>query len=126
MTQQPNDQPPAPPKGDLRRDLRAPLIVYRLQFDDGQRTFFGYSKNISRSGLFIATVNPREPGSRFEVEIPLPPPLNRSARCACEVVWARQYNPRSALEPGMGLRFINLPEDVGAAIDAWARAQERA
>lgn len=124
MTQPPKSPPDAAPKGDQRRALRAPLIVYRLRFDDGRRSFFGYSKNISRSGLFIATVNPREPGSRFEVEIPLPPPLNRAARCTCEVVWSRQYDRRSPHEPGMGLKFVDLPEEVADAIDAWIRDQE--
>lgn len=123
MTKTSNNQPPAPPSIDARKDLRAPLIVYRLRFDDGQRTFFGYSKNISRSGMFIATVSPREPGSRFEVEIPLPPPLGRTVRCTCEVVWSRQFERRASHEPGMGLRFLDLPEEDSAAIDAWIRDQ---
>lgn len=120
MTQPPDNRPSA----DTRKHLRAPMIVYRLRFDDGQRTFFGYSKNISRSGMFIATVNPREPGSLFKVEIPLPPPLNRTVTCTCEVVWTRQYSPRSPLEPGMGMKFNDLPEEVAAAIDSWAKGQE--
>ncbi|GAB6083934.1 hypothetical protein JCM30471_28480 [Desulfuromonas carbonis] len=124
MSHPPKQQLETPVKGDLRKDLRAPLIIYRLRFDDGRRTFFGYSKNISRSGLFIATVNPRETGQRFEVEIPLPAPIGRTVRCTCEVVWKRQFDRRSLLEPGMGLRFIDLPDDVAQAIDFWAGAQE--
>lgn len=124
MSQSPKQQPETPAKGDLRKDLRAPLIIYRLRFDDGRRTFFGYSKNISRSGLFIATVNPREIGHRFELEIPLPAPIGRTVRCACEVIWNRQFDRRSVHEPGMGLRFIDLPDDVAQAIDTWAGGQE--
>jgi uncharacterized protein (TIGR02266 family) len=124
MTKTPNGQPSPPQQGHARRDLRAPLIVYRLRFDDGRRTFFGYSKNISRGGLFIATVNPREPGSRFEVEIPLPAPLSRTVRCTCEVVWNRQFERGVAFEPGMGLKFIDLPEEAAAVIDTWAKEQK--
>jgi uncharacterized protein (TIGR02266 family) len=109
---------------DQRRNLRAPLIVYRLRFDDGQKTFFGYSKNISRGGLFIATVNPREPGSRFTVEIPLPPPLKRVVSCTCEVVWSRPYDRKSPFEPGMGLKFLDLSEADAEALDRWVSAVE--
>lgn len=111
--------PAAPVQKDQRKDLRVPLIVYRLRFDDGRRTFFGYSKNISRGGLFIATINPREPGSRFAVELPLPSPLQRTLRCDCEVVWSRRYSPGSPHEPGMGLKFLDLAEEDRAVLEAW-------
>ena len=114
--------PPFLPEGeDQRQYLRVPLIVYRVRLDDGHRSFFGYSRNISRGGLFISTVNPREPGSRFEVEIPLPPPHQRLLRCHCEVAWVRRFDPRSLDPPGMGLRFLDLAEVEAEAIEAWIR-----
>lgn len=106
-----------------RKSLRSPLIVLRVKLDDGRKTFFGYAKNISRSGLFIATVNPREPGERFHVELALPAPLGRSVQCDCEVVWKRLYSKGSSHEPGMGLRFIDLPEEMADVIDRWVRAE---
>lgn len=106
-----------------RKSLRAPLIVLRVKLDDGRKSFFGYAKNISRSGLFIATVNPREPGERFQVELALPAPLGHSVQCACEVVWKRLYCKGSPHEPGMGLRFLELPEEMADAIDSWVRAE---
>lgn len=102
-----------------RKALRAPLIVLRVKLDDGRKSFFGYAKNISRSGLFIATVNPRDPGERFQVELTLPAPLGHNVQCACEVVWKRLYTKGSPYEPGMGLRFLELPEEMAAAIDSW-------
>jgi len=109
------------PPSDGRKTLRAPLIILKIKGEENRKTFFGYSKNISRSGMFIATANPREPGTTFMVEIPFPPPINRSIRCKCEVIWQRQFKPKSPYEPGMGLKFLDLPEDVAEEIDQWVR-----
>ncbi|WP_429886474.1 PilZ domain-containing protein [Geoalkalibacter halelectricus] len=109
------DWPPA----NRRKDLRKPLLVLRARLDDGRKAFFGYAKNISCSGMFIASVNPRQPGEQFEVELTLPAPLNLAVSCTCEVVWKRSFSRRSDLDPGMGLRFLDLPEDVAQAIDDW-------
>lgn len=109
---------------DRRKQLRAPLIVRRVKLDVPDRTFFGYTKNLSRSGMFIASTNPRQPGSRFRVEIPLPPPLDRRVECECEVVWHRLYSRTAAYEPGMGLRFLDLPEGIADSIDEWIRSTE--
>jgi uncharacterized protein (TIGR02266 family) len=106
-----------------RKALRAPLLILRVKFDDGRKSFFGYAKNISRSGMFISTVAPREPGERFQVEITLPPQLGNNLQCTCEVVWKRLYSKGSPHEPGMGLRFIDLPEETAAAIDRWINSE---
>jgi uncharacterized protein (TIGR02266 family) len=105
--------------GNARRNLRAPLLVLKVKVDDGRKVFFGYAKNISRSGLFIATTNPREPGTSFQVEIPLPPPVNRKLICTCEVVWKRDFSPKAIYEPGMGLKFLDLPEAQAEEIHRW-------
>jgi len=57
---------------NLRLATRVPLIVEKIPIEDGQKTFFGYAKNISRGGLFIATVKPREVGEVFTIELTLP------------------------------------------------------
>jgi uncharacterized protein (TIGR02266 family) len=112
---------PQQPQGEPRRNLRSPLLVLRVRLDDGRKTFFGYAKNIGRGGIFIATVNPKEPGTRFQVEIPLPAPLCRNLQCFCEVVWKRDFSPNSLYEPGMGLKFIDLPDEHAVRIDQWVR-----
>lgn len=109
--------------GDQRKSLRSPLLVLKVKVDAGRKSFFGYAKNISRSGMFIATTNPREPGSRFQVEIPLPAPLSRTVSCTCEVVWNRQFRRKSEQEPGMGLKFCDLEEPIAGDIDTWIRQQ---
>jgi len=109
-------------KSQRRKNLRAPLIVLNNVAEDGSRTFFGYGKNISRGGLFIGSVNPRELGARFKLEIPLPAPLP-TVQCECEVVWNRQFTKGSPYEPGMGLRFMNLPDETAELIDRWVKEQ---
>ena len=114
------------PSADSRQALRTPITVLRADFDDGHKAFFGYAKNLSRGGMMIATVNPRDPGSQFSVEFRLPEPVNRLAQCHCEVVWQRCYSREHRYDPGMGLRFLDLPDDVAEAIDGWVRDLQRA
>ena len=108
---------------DKRFNLRAPLIIQKVHIDAERPVFFGYSKNISRSGMFIATINPIEPGERIDLEIPLPPPLQSKVRCCCEVVWKRPRGKHLPFEPGIGLKFINMPEEISQQIEEWVRKQ---
>jgi len=101
-----------------RKYLSCPLLVVRQCQPSDRRIFFGYARNISRSGLYISTVNPREPGSRFDLEIPIPP-LGHYVTCLCEVVWKRDFSPDSPYDPGMGMQFVDLDEEVAQAIDTW-------
>ena len=104
---------------DDRKPLHAPITVLKTDGNGGPKTFFGYAKNISRSGMLIGATCPKEPGSRFLLEIPLPPPIDVVATCMCEVVWKRDWSKQKCHEPGMGLRFVDLPEEIAAAIDTW-------
>jgi uncharacterized protein (TIGR02266 family) len=106
-----------------RRNLRSPMIALNIIAQDGNRTFFGYIKNISRGGLFISSVNPRDLANRFNLEISLPTPINRTFQVQCEVVWTRRFNPKSPYEPGMGLRFLDISDQVAELIDKWAKQQ---
>ncbi|RMF43070.1 MAG: TIGR02266 family protein [Deltaproteobacteria bacterium] len=115
-----------PIQADKRCNLRAPILVRKVRVEENRRVFFGYAKNLSRGGLFLATVNPLEPGSRVTVELTLPPFGTRTLTCDCEVVWKRPYQARSPHEPGMGLRFVDLDDEDAAAIDAWVRQQDNA
>ena len=105
-----------------RRTARAPLIVEKVPCGDGVKTLFGYAKNVSRGGLFIATVKPREPGEVFMIEMTLPTNPRHRLRCQCEVVWKRHFQRKENLQPGMGLRFIDLSVADGDKIDEWVTA----
>lgn len=104
-----------------RRNLRVGVAVLRLSDEGARRTFFGYATNLSRGGMFIRSENPRLPGEKFQVEVSLPSPINQKVCCSCEVVWKRMHSAEDPHPAGMGLRFVDLSEDVGEVIEAWAR-----
>lgn len=106
-----------------RRATRAPLIVEKIPCGDGRKTLFGYAKNISRGGIFIATLKPREPGEEFMIELTLPMVPRYTLRCRCEVVWTRHFQRKDSNEPGMGLRFLELAAADGDKIDEWIMQQ---
>ena len=106
-----------------RRATRSPLIVEKIPCGDGKKTLFGYAKNVSRGGLFIATVKPRERGEEFTIELSLPTKPKHTFRCRCEVVWKRHFKRKDAHEPGMGLRFLDLDDADGDKIDEWVKEQ---
>lgn len=105
-----------------RNNLRAPLIVEKIPCEDAQKTFFGYAKNISSGGLFIATVKPREPGEKFIIQVTIPAPKKIQIRCTCEVVWKRHFERKSPHEPGMGLKFLDLEQETIDRIDTWVKS----
>lgn len=114
------DDPQSPP--DKRRYLRDPIIVFKVAEDTKHQPLFGYAKNISRGGFFIASINPREPRERFKISFQIPN-TDIKVRCQCEVVWARRYSKSGRDEPGYGVKFIDIPEDIAVAIDKWVSEQ---
>lgn len=108
---------------DKRQKLRIALLIKKVRLENKGRVFFGYATNINSSGLFISSINPAANGSQFTIEVSLPAPLNITFTCACETVWQRKYSAKSTLEPGMGMRFIDLDDEIKTKIDAWIQAQ---
>jgi uncharacterized protein (TIGR02266 family) len=108
-----------------RKVLQVPIIILKLKKAGLQKAFFGYAKNISRGGMFIASANPQEPGSQFRVEFELPAPLARKIQCTCLVIWNRTFSESARYEPGMGLRFMDLPEDHAQLIDDWVLSNQQ-
>lgn len=106
-----------------RRTTRSPLIVEKIPIEDGYKTLFGYAKNISRGGLFISTVKPREPGETFTIEFSLPLEPPHRIRCQCKVVWKRLFQKKDKFEPGMGLCFVELDNADAYKIDEWVDGQ---
>lgn len=109
-------------QANRRKALRVPLIVARAKLEGGRKSFFGYAKNISRGGMFIGTVNPLGSGAKVQVEFTLPDAAKTVVQCTCEVVWQRAFSPAARGQPGMGLRFLDLPEPVATAIEAWVES----
>lgn len=106
-------------RSDRRRNLRSQLLVLNVKVNSENKNFFGYAKVISRGGMFIATVNPKSVGDEFIIEFSLPD--KTSVRCKCCVVWRREFVPRSPHEPGMGIKFLDIAEDIRDKIEAWVK-----
>jgi uncharacterized protein (TIGR02266 family) len=104
--------------GDRRRDLRSPMIVFKVKEEDDRGHLFGYAKNVSRSGLFITSINPRSPGEQFTISFHIPE-TSIKVRCRCEIVWMRKYDSATKVEPGYGVRFLNIPKETAEAIHSW-------
>lgn len=102
---------------DRRRDLRKQLLVLKVMGEDTKGAFFGYAKTISRGGMFIASVNPRKIGEEFYITFRLPF-IERDIKCKCVVVWRREYEPHKQ-DPGMGIKFLDLDEEVRDRIEDW-------
>lgn len=101
-----------------RKDLRVPILVTKVKAENEGNVFFGYAKNISKSGLFIQTISPKDEGDQFKIEFTLPGE-EEPIICKAEVIWKRLYLPNAPYEPGMGLKFLNLDGKVGKYIDSW-------
>lgn len=108
---------------EQRRMLRYPIIILKVSEEGRKEHLFGYAKNISRGGLFIQSVNPREVGERFTISFQIQDTEIR-VRSQCEVVWARRYQRKSPYESGYGIRFLDLSPGVGDAIEAWIKKQK--
>lgn len=105
-----------------RRYLRVPLLVTKVKVDQEGKVFFGYAKNISRVGIFIQTINPKNEGERFKIEFQLPR-KGGNISCMMEVVWKRSYQAHCEYEPGMGLKFIDLSEEMSDMLERWVNLQ---
>lgn len=102
---------------------RGQLIEFKIREESGKgESFTGYAKNISRGGLFIASLNPREPGERFHITFQIPG-TDINIRCQCEVMWTYEHDPVMNQEPGYGVSFIDLPKDIAVRIDHWVLLQ---
>jgi hypothetical protein len=98
-------------------------MVVRAGAPEDPKTLFGYATHLGREGLTINSLAPKDVGSLFRLELAAPGPRSRTLECTCEVVWQRFYTKDQAYKPGMGLKFLDLPDEASAAIDAWIREQ---
>ena len=112
-----------PNSANRRVAPRYPILVTHAKVEgDDKRYFFGYAGDISRSGMFIGSVNPKPVGDEFNVEFTIPK-TDITVRCVCRVVWNRKYSDSRELQPGMGIMFIDLAPETGDSIDEWAASK---
>ncbi len=115
-----------------RRSSRAPIQVWvrslgkndvREWLDDetlsGDFTFVYQTQDIGEGGLFVESDAPFSVGEELDLEIALPG--NSSFTARARVKWVRDIEDavRDGYKPGMGLEWIDLPQDVREAIRAF-------
>jgi len=99
----------------LVRRTRRRLTV-RFGVDEPDVT--GYTKNISRSGLYIETNRAADPGTPLQLQIDAG---DRVLAMQGVVVWARRYPPSFARvrRGGMGCRFVSPSREWLEFYAAW-------
>jgi hypothetical protein len=80
----------------------------------------GFSRNISQTGVFLATNSVFQPGSTIQVQIHFP---ERTWSLWAKVAWAKKVPPNLAhiLDCGMGLHFVETGPEWIAFFDEWKR-----
>jgi uncharacterized protein (TIGR02266 family) len=84
--------------------------------------FMGFSQNISRGGLFIATHSLLPIGYQVELKFYLPD--GSCINTAGIVKWIREYNPANQLVPGLGISFKDLKEPDAKKIEDFIVSRE--
>ncbi len=105
---------------------QSPRVTYKAEVSYGSEDNFylGFTGNISEGGLFISTNNPMEVGSKIKVKLTLPG-IDQPVELDAEVRWVRDIDVSDeGLPPGMGVRFLNIPEDIKKAIQDFIKERE--
>jgi type IV pilus assembly protein PilZ len=93
----------------------APRVLVDLEVDYGleDNYLFAYITDISETGIFVRTTTPEQPGTRLNLRFS-PDDARRPIEVEGEVIWVNPYRPGTPdnLHPGMGVRFVDLEDDV--------------
>lgn len=90
----------------------------------GSHNFFqGMTEDISKGGLFVATRQIFPIGTEFEIRLHI---KGNDVRLKTKVAWIREDSPflPENIEPGMGLEFTNVPDNVLELINRFIREKE--
>jgi type IV pilus assembly protein PilZ len=91
----------------------SPRVPVKLKVDWKSEGTFLYENatNISEHGIFIETTEALQPGTMIELQFTVPESQKKIAVLG-EVAWANPLRPvqKDNLNPGMGIRFVNLKE----------------
>ena len=96
---------------------RAPRVFVDLEVDYASEDnyLFAYITDISATGIFVRTTTPEDPGTLLNLRFS-PEGRGGPGELAFEgeVIWVNPYRPGAPdnLNPGMGIRFVDLDEDM--------------
>jgi uncharacterized protein (TIGR02266 family) len=93
---------------------RAPRVLVDLEVDCASEDnyLFAYITDISATGIFVRTTTPEQPGTHLNLRLSAEDADRLEAEG--EVIWVNPYRPGTPdnLHPGMGIRFVNLDNEL--------------
>jgi len=99
--------------GAERRRATRVLVDLEVDYALEDNYLFAYITDISETGIFVRTTSPEQPGTRVHMRFR---PDGKGPQLAVEgeVIWVNPFRPGAPdnLHPGMGIRFVNLDDDV--------------
>ena len=117
---------PSRKKITMSPDERRAVPRAELEVDIGVHSeanfYAGFSGDVSAGGIFVATYKPLPVGAKTTLSFVLPGGYH--VVCEGEVTWLRDAMNEWDAPPGMGISFVNLSDEDGRMIRAFA--EERA
>lgn len=85
-------------------------VIFKVLLHTGEERRIKFATMISEQGVFIRTVDPLHAGTatRLTLELPSESPLTLDG----EVIYSRACDKDAFLEPGMGIKFVNLTDKL--------------
>ena len=107
-----------------RRTLRLPLPARIISAQCSNPRFLGYVADLSETGAFIQSSNPKPVGTYLCLLLDLPEAPGREVACSGEIIWTRGYSGKHGPCQGMGVRFIEIPEEVQRFLRRFCATQD--
>ncbi len=100
-----------------RRIAPRVLVDFEVDYASEDNYLFAYITDISETGIFIRTTTPEPAGTHLNLRFRLDdasPPIQIEG----EVTWVNPYRPGNMnnLHPGMGIKFIDLDDELKARL----------
>jgi uncharacterized protein (TIGR02266 family) len=111
------------PTPDNRRHQPRYSVDLDVTMSSDHNFYAGFAENISSGGLFVATYVKRPKGDRLEIVMNIPG-HPEPIRAIGEVRWSREYSEHSNVPPGLGVRFVELPEHDAKIIENFVKDRE--
>ena len=114
-------KPKQPPIADTAaaERRRAPRVLVDLEVDYAleDNYLFAYITDISATGIFVRTTTPEQPGTHLNLRFK-PDGAAEPIELEGEVIWINPFRPGAPdnLHPGMGIRFVDLDDDMRARL----------
>jgi uncharacterized protein (TIGR02266 family) len=100
---------------DERRGTPRYEVVLKVRYESEKDFQDAVIHNLSSGGVYLATPNPFEIGSEFQLDIELPD-TKEWLRGRCKVVWVNEFDTRQ-YPRGMGVAFLETPPQYQALLN---------